>query len=371
LLLSGIGDKNFLDSLGIGVVSDVPGVGQNFQDHPGATPNAMFLNDLNPSPNNVTNSTWLAEQRVLYDTAKKGIPSCILGVTTYWLPQLGVWTTSAANSAAFLPLHLFTNRTDEFISTLQRQDISKYLPNTHPTLIAGVTEQHRLLIKGARAKNIAFAEYANGGSAATPLVLQKPFSRGSVLINSTDPFADPVVNFGVFTNPVDIEVMLEIFKTWRKLLTLPSWKVLNPVEYQPGTNVTSNDDLKEYLRDSSTPTIAHPCCTAAMMPKRLGGVVSSDLKVYGVNGVSVVDASIMPIIPSTHLQSTVYAVAEKVKPSPHYIANSSRWLFLDRLLISFGPVIISKGIKETKERYYIERIDEFVQIETWKKKVGR
>ncbi|CAG8780219.1 3182_t:CDS:2, partial [Acaulospora colombiana] len=125
LLLSGIGDKKLLDSLGIKVVSDLPGVGQNFQDHPGATPNATFLNDLNPNPGNVTNSTWLAEQRVLYDNEKKG-----------------VWTTSAANSAAFLPFHLFTNR---------------------------VTEQHKLLIKGAHAANIAFAEYANGGSAATPL----------------------------------------------------------------------------------------------------------------------------------------------------------------------------------------------------------
>ncbi|CAG8683550.1 10507_t:CDS:2 [Acaulospora colombiana] len=161
------------------------------------------------------------------------------------------------------------------------------------------------------AANIAFAEYANGGSAATPLVLQKPFSRGSVLINTTDPFADPLVNFGAYNNPVDLEIMLDIFKTWRKLLTLPSWKVLNPIEYDPGVNVTTDDDLKEYLRQSSTPTIAHPCCTAAMMPKRFGGVVDSNLKVYGVNGLSVVDASIMPIIPSTHLQSTVYAVAEK------------------------------------------------------------
>jgi choline dehydrogenase-like flavoprotein len=49
-----------------------------------------------------------------------------------------------------------------------------------------------------------------------------------------------------------------------------------------------------------------------MMPKNLGGMVGSDLKVYGVNNLSIVDASIIPIIPSTHLVSTVYAISQKV-----------------------------------------------------------
>jgi choline dehydrogenase-like flavoprotein len=75
LLLSGIGDKSLLKPLGIDVVSDLPGVGHNFQDHPAAFGGAIFLNDLNPSPSNLTNATWLAEQRVLYDTQKKGLHS--------------------------------------------------------------------------------------------------------------------------------------------------------------------------------------------------------------------------------------------------------------------------------------------------------
>jgi choline dehydrogenase-like flavoprotein len=73
LLLSGIGDKTFLKSLGIDVVADLPGVGQNFQDHPAVIAGGIFLNDLNPSPSNATNATWLAEQRVLYDTQKTGL----------------------------------------------------------------------------------------------------------------------------------------------------------------------------------------------------------------------------------------------------------------------------------------------------------
>ena len=58
-------------------------------------------------------------------------------------------------------------------------------------------------------------------------------------------------------------------------------------------------------------TLMHVAGTAAMMPRELGGVVDPKLKVYGIQGVRVVDASIMPLIPACHLQATVYAVAEK------------------------------------------------------------
>jgi len=56
----------------------------------------------------------------------------------------------------------------------------------------------------------------------------------------------------------------------------------------------------------------HHAGTAAMLPRDLGGVVDPELKVYGVQGLRVVDASVMPMIPATHLQATVYAIAEKV-----------------------------------------------------------
>ncbi|PVG01348.1 alcohol oxidase [Serendipita vermifera] len=278
LLLSGIGDKSFL------------------------------------GPNNVKNATWLAEQRV--------------------------WTMSWANSAAFLPFQEFTNRTNEFVSAIQQQNPAEFLPNTHPTLIAGVKEQLRLVLRGVRDKNIAFAEYPNGASPAMALVVLKPFSRGSVLIISTDPFADPVVDFGVYNNPVDLEVALEMLKSWRRLLTMPSWAALGTFEFSPGINMTSHDDLVAYIRGASTPTIGHPCCTAAMMPKNLGGVVGSDLKVYEVNGLSIGDASIIPVIPSTHLVSTVYAVAEKGPDmgTPISTCNCTWQMVLDPSLLHFQYV---------------------------------
>ena len=71
-------------------------------------------------------------------------------------------------------------------------------------------------------------------------------------------------------------------------------------------------DLGAALRRLLQPTYSHPVGTCAMMPRGRGGVVASDLKVYGIQGLRVVDASIMPLIPSAHTSATVYAVAEKV-----------------------------------------------------------
>ncbi|CAG8675987.1 6350_t:CDS:2, partial [Acaulospora colombiana] len=173
-------------------------------------------------------------------------------------------------------------------------------------------EQRKSILRAIKSGSIAFSEYANGQSPGMSLVLQKPFSRGSVLISSTDPFADPVVDFGVYTNPVDVEIVVDMFKSWRKLLTMPSWVTLGATETSPGNNVTTNDEILAYIRSTTLPTIAHACGTAAMLPRHLGGVVDPELKVYGVNNLRIVDASIMPIVPSSPLTSTVYAVSEKV-----------------------------------------------------------
>lgn len=87
---------------------------------------------------------------------------------------------------------------------------------------------------------------------------------------------------------------------------------LGPVETAPGANVTDDVDLEKYVKSTSYPTSYHLVGTSAMMPRQWGGVVGSDLTVFGVKGLSVVDASIMPLIPAAHTSATVYAIAEKV-----------------------------------------------------------
>ena len=97
------------------------------------------------------------------------------------------------------------------------------------------------------------------------------------------------------------------------------------MEESPGEKVASDEALERYLRESTGSSIGHESGTCAMMPRELGGVVDAELRVYGVRGLSVVDASVIPLVPSTNLCATVYAVAEKVGRRP----------FLSLMLITF------------------------------------
>jgi choline dehydrogenase-like flavoprotein len=83
------------------------------------------------------------------------------------------------------------------------------------------------------------------------------------------------------------------------------------VELTPGLNVTSDADIGTHLRAMFNSTLAHTAGTAAMPSEEHGGVVGPDLKVYGVGKLSVIDASVIPYLPTTHLCTTVYAIAKK------------------------------------------------------------
>ena len=120
------------------------------------------------------------------------------------------------------------------------------------------------------------------------------------------------MDFNTFGNPTDLRIATEAFKFGRVLHSTKAVRgTFNPVEVSPGAAVASEEQLEKAARDTVVATTAHLSGTASLMPRELGGVVDAELKVYGVRGVRVVDASVMPMIPGAHLCSTVYAVAEK------------------------------------------------------------
>ena len=86
-----------------------------------------------------------------------------------------------------------------------------------------------------------------------------------------------------------------------------------PVETSPGPQYQSDEDIIRGGIESGSlqPTFAHPSGGCSMMPEKLGGCVSKELLVYGVERLSVVDASVIPLIPAAHLQAIMYAIAEK------------------------------------------------------------
>jgi choline dehydrogenase len=151
----------------------------------------------------------------------------------------------------------------------------------------------------------------NGGF--IPLTLLHPLSRGQISINSTTPLDPPLVDYGALSHDFDSNIFVQILRFNRRLLQAPSLANLQPVEFVPDANVTTYQQLKDALPSLVGPTYQHPCCTAPMGQKDEGGVVDpATLLVWGVQRLSVVDASLMPIIVGAHLMGTVYGVAEKV-----------------------------------------------------------
>lgn len=230
-------------------------------------------------------------------------------------PDAGPLTLALNSAFVFLPLGTIHQSPNLFHSKLASQSEDMYLPHgLSASVIAGYKAQKDILSKLYRSPHAAVYEVPFGGGCPGAVILQKPLSRGTIHINASNPYGEPIVDFRAFTNPLDFEQAIESIKYTRRYLRNPKFAPLKPIETAPGPNITDDDieGLMSYLRRTSGPTSFHASGTAAMLPRELGGVVSADLKVYGTRGLSVVDASIMPLIPSTHLSATVYAVAEKV-----------------------------------------------------------
>jgi choline dehydrogenase-like flavoprotein len=212
------------------------------------------------------------------------------------------------------PLSIASTNWQTIVSKLNGQSAASFLPKSYTAAqVAGFVAQRQVLASQYSSTHSAVMEIPFSGGASTALVLEKPVSRGVVGINTKDKYAEPTVDFNTLINPVDLDVAVEMVKFTRKWFAAPSHQQLGPQESTPGTNIKTDAQIQSFLRTSMGSSTAHGCCTAPMQPRALGGVVGPDLLVYGVTGLSVADASLMPIIPGTHLCATIYATAEKVR----------------------------------------------------------
>ncbi|KAK4124798.1 GMC oxidoreductase [Parathielavia appendiculata] len=311
LQLSGIGPRHLLDKLNIPVVEDLPGVGANFMDHP-TLRGAQQVNQPNP-----INFSLLRNNASFFDAAW----------AEYMANRTGPLTAAGGNSGLTATLHNLTTNSDDTATNLIHTLITPanstaYLPAHYrdkPTLVAGYAAQVSLLTSALQAGTNPLVDFLWSGNAppGMAVVLQKPLSRGTVLINSTNPhpgLSPPLVDFNAFAHPFDARAMVLAFKLLRRvLLTSPSLRHLGVEELLPGEEAVGTDEeIEAALRGTlMSPHNAHPCGTAGMMPRELGGVVDERLKVYGVEGLRVVDASMLPVIVAANLQATMYAVAEK------------------------------------------------------------
>ncbi|KAH7363120.1 hypothetical protein B0T11DRAFT_282129 [Plectosphaerella cucumerina] len=293
LQLSGIGDRAHLSTINVTTVVDLPAVGQNLHDHVSVVVVAPLGNAPVGQSALTSNATFAAEARAQYDAQRQG-----------------PLTSPTGDFLHFLPLSVISDAADAISAEAAAQDPSAHLlPGTPASVAQGYRALHAELAEKLASQDSAVMEYIWADDVIV-LGLQKPFSRGNVKAASGNVFDAPVANSGFLSNPLDVALLREGVRFARKIHAAPSIAALQPFEVVPGANVTADADLDAFIRGSAA-TLFHPCGTAKLGARENGGVVDKNLKVYGVQKLRVVDASIMPIHPAAHSMTTVYAVAEK------------------------------------------------------------
>ncbi|RYO96713.1 hypothetical protein DL765_011513 [Monosporascus sp. GIB2] len=297
---SGIGPSQLLKRAGIEVVSDLPGVGYNFQDHGGPSFGVRVTNPPVPNPDMLrTNATYLRESIDAF----------------YATPSRGPYTLGMNNNFVYLPLANITASYKDIASSVRRQvasgEAASYLPaGASESVVNGYLAQLELLAATLENPTHPVFEAPFQGPPVTAFLL-KPLSRGSVLLDPDNHDAEPVITYGTLENPLDLDIMASFVPLMRSVYSTPAMRAMGVVETAPGGRVQGEEQIREWVRDAAVASYQHPCCTAAMMPRELGGVVGNDLKVFGVEGLRVADASMMPLLPGTHTSSTCYAIGEK------------------------------------------------------------
>ena len=135
----------------------------------------------------------------------------------------------------------------------------------------------------------------------------RPESLGSCHVQSADPTARPAIRFNFLADPIDRRTMVEGFKLMRRIVEAPPMDALRGMEKSPGGDVADDDTIEQWIRDHSE-TAYHPIGTCRMGP---GAVVDDTLKVHGLEGLRVADASIFPTMPSGNTNAPSIMVGEK------------------------------------------------------------
>ncbi len=264
LLLSGIGPAAELQKHGIRIEHELPGVGENLQDHLD-----IHITCLEKTREAISlNPTWLP----------RGIKNLFL----YLLGHRGEFTSNFAQAGGFI-------KSD---SNLPYADLQWHF-------VPAVDSFHVQDLRAA-------CKYY-GYTLRTCLL--HPYSRGRVTLKNTDPMSPPAIDPNYLADARDLQRLVTGFKKAREILSQPAFGSHCLREFEPGDKVQTDEEIEAYIR-SRAETIYHPVGTCKMGNDKMA-VVNSQLKVHGIQGLRVADASIMPTIVSGNTNAPVTMIAEK------------------------------------------------------------
>jgi choline dehydrogenase len=239
LMLSGIGAAQDLQAMGISVVVDLPGVGQNLQDH-------LLLSVVHQA------------NRDLHFASTSSIG------------EAGMFLHSQGDAAVVPDLQFYFAPVQLLLS-----------PDYTP------------------------AEFGFSGV----ISVNDLQSFGSVSLRSSDPKDAPIIRMNFLQSPVDVQKSVAAIKLTRQLFHNNAFDEFRGAEIAPGADVTSDEALVDYIRSTGS-TVWHPVGTCKMGSDSMA-VVDPELRVHGIEGLRVVDASIMPTITTGNTNAPTIAIAEK------------------------------------------------------------
>jgi choline dehydrogenase len=265
LMLSGVGPAEHLREHGIPVMADSPGVGANLSDHPIVT--AIWSTPKLRSLAEADNAT---------------------NVMRWQLTHTGPMTTNIAQAGGFA--------------------------RSQPGLTAPDIQWHVVPIPF---RNGGLADPDPADRAMSVLVtLLDVRSRGRIALRSADPRHKPAIDPAYLSDAADTEVLMRAVRMVREIADAKPLRKLWRSEVSPGLDVRSDSALREFIRRDVT-TIYHPVGTCAMSgpsqldASRMAGVVDTELRVHGVEGLRVADASVMPTVPRGNTNAPTIAIAER------------------------------------------------------------
>jgi choline dehydrogenase len=263
LELSGIGQPERLQKLGIAVQHALPGVGENLRDHY-APRTRWAIGAKGITYNDTGRGIGLVRQALRYATTGKGM----LGMV-------------AAPMRAFV-------RSREGLEA--------------PDLLLGWVPM--LTEPGPKGPRIS--RQSGVTCYAHPM---RPESKGHIHITSSDPRSPPAINFNFLSSPIDAQLTARAVRIARAIMTAPSLGDLRITEIAPGASQTTDDEILDWVRRAAETTY-HPVGTCKMGSDAMA-VVDAQLRVHGIAGLRVADASIMPTLTSGNTNAPSIMIGEK------------------------------------------------------------